>query len=99
MRRQLRYFVPLGLVLVTLLIFTWGSLAMSSAGYKLISDSLSGGGSGGGRSTSSSYVLEGSFGGAILVSSASASTKSCSGFVCSGIAFIRNLFLPLVLKN
>ncbi|RCK72666.1 MAG: hypothetical protein ANABAC_1200 [Anaerolineae bacterium] len=98
MSLRLRYLVPV-VLLISLLIFTWASFAMSSAGYKVISDTISGGGSGGGRSTSSGYILEGSFGGAILVSSTSSTQKVCSGFLCSGIAFIRNIFLPLVLRN
>lgn len=73
--------------------------AMSSPGYRLISDTLQGGAAGGGLSSSAGYQLEGSFGGAILVSATSTSFNTCSGFVCSGIAFIRNLFLPLVLKQ
>ena len=72
--------------------------AMSSPGYRLISDTLQGGAAGGGLSSSAGYQLEGSFGGAILVSTTSSNFNTCSGFVCSGIAFIRQVFLPLILK-
>ena len=75
------------------------SLAMISPSYRIVSDTFQGGGSGGGVSTSASYRLEGSLGGAIQVSSSSASYSACSGFICSGIEFIRNLFLPLLSRQ
>lgn len=89
---------PFIVLLVAVLAFSIisASQAISSPRYKIISDTFQGGGSGGGLSSSASYRLEGSVGGAIQVSSSSASYSGCSGFICSGIEFIRNLFLPLI---
>lgn len=87
------------LLLLLLIALPLAAAAMSSANYKLISNTPQGAGTGGGISTSSSYQLEGSFGSAILVSSSSTSYNSCSGFLCSGLGLLYRIFLPLLLRQ
>lgn len=85
------------LVLLALILATAGVvLSMSSANYTVSWDSMQGAGAGGTVSTSAGYRIEGSFGGAVLVTDSSTGFKSCSGFECVQALF--NEFLPLIFK-
>lgn len=91
------------LMFVALFLLLFGTvgaaLAMSSTNYDLPKNTTQAGFAGGDVSASTNYRMISSVGGAIQVSSTSASYEMCSGFLCGWSDLLMwKLFIPLVLK-
>lgn len=84
------------LMLVLALTVTAVSAAiLSSSSFRIQRDTMSGAQAPGGVMSSSSYQLEGAFGGMIGQTGGGASSALCIGYICEGST---SIFLPLIMR-